>query len=46
MIATNLASNLEIQIKKTIHTATTTIYKDDATTYIPNSSITILYTDP
>ncbi len=46
MIATNLASNLEIQIKKTIHTATTTIYKADATTYIPNSSITILYTDP
>ena len=46
MIVTNLASNLQIQIKKTIHSGTTTIYKDDASQYIANSAITILYTDP
>ena len=45
-IFTNLASNLQIQIKKTIHSGTTTIYKDDASQYIANSAITILYTDP
>jgi hypothetical protein len=45
MIAVNLASTLQIQIKKTIHSATTTIYKDDANAYVANSSITIMYTD-
>jgi hypothetical protein len=45
MIATDLASPLQIQIKKTVHTATTTIYKDNASAYVANSSITILYTD-
>ena len=45
MIAVDLASTLQIQLKKTIHTATTTIYKDNANLYIANSSITILYTD-
>ncbi len=45
MIAVNLASTLQIQLKKTIHSATTTIYKDDANAYVANSSITIFYTD-
>jgi hypothetical protein len=45
MIAVNLASTLQIQLKKTIHTASTSIYKDDANAYVANSSITILYTD-
>lgn len=45
MIAVNLASTLQIQLKKTIHAASTSIYKDNANSYIANSSITILYTD-
>lgn len=45
MIAINLASTLQVQLKKTIHTASTSIYKDNANSYIANSSITILYTD-
>ena len=45
MIAVNLASTLQVQLKKTIHSASTSIYKDNANAYIANSSITILYTD-
>ena len=45
MIAVNLASTLQVQLKKIIHSATTTIYKDDANAYVANSSITIFYTD-
>lgn len=45
MIAVNLASTLQVQLKKTIHTASTSIYKDNANAYIANSSITIFYTD-
>lgn len=45
MIAVNLASTLQIQLKKIVHAATTTIYKDDANAYVANSSITIFYTD-
>ena len=45
MIAVNLASTLQVQLKKIIHSATTTIYKDNANAYIANSSITIFYTD-
>lgn len=45
MIAVNLASTLQVQIKKTIHSATSTIYKDNANLYVANSSITIFYTD-
>ena len=45
MIAVNLASTLQVQLKKTIHAASTSIYKDNANSYIANSSITILYTD-
>ncbi len=45
MIAVSLASTLQVQLKKTIHTASTSIYKDNANAYIANSSITIFYTD-
>lgn len=45
MIAVNLTSTLQVQLKKIIHSATTTIYKDDANAYVANSSITIFYTD-
>lgn len=45
MIAVNLASTLQVQLKKTIHTSNNSIYKDNANAYIANSSITILYTD-
>ena len=45
MIAVDLASTLQVQLKKTIHTGSTSIYKDNANAYIANSSITILYTD-
>ena len=45
MIAVNLASTLQVQLKKIIHPADTTIYKDDAKAYVANSSITIFYTD-
>lgn len=45
MIAVNLASTLQIRLRKTIHSATTTIYKDNANAYVANSSITIFYTD-
>ena len=45
MIAVNLASTLQVQLKKIIHSATTTIYKDDANACVANSSITIFYTD-
>jgi len=45
MIAVNLASPLQVQIKKDIHTANTSIYKDNGNAYVANSSITILYTD-
>lgn len=46
MIAINLASPLQIQLKKSIHAgATTTVYKDSANAYVANSSITIFYTD-
>jgi hypothetical protein len=38
-------TNLTIEIRKTIHTANTTIYQDNANTAIANSSIDIFYTD-
>jgi hypothetical protein len=38
-------TNLTIEIRKTIHTAATTIYQDNANTAIANSSIDIFYTD-
>jgi hypothetical protein len=45
MIAVDLASPLQVQLKKTIHSASTSIYKDNANAYVANSSITIFYTD-
>lgn len=45
MIAVSLASTLQVQLKKTIHTASTSIYKDNASAFIANSCITIFYTD-
>lgn len=38
-------TNLTIEIRKTIHTANTTIYQDNANASIANSSIDIFYTD-
>jgi len=38
-------ADLTIEIRKTIHTANTTIYQDNANTAIANSSIDIFYTD-
>ena len=39
------ASTTEIQLKKTIHTGSTSIYKDNVMAYVANSPITIFYTD-
>jgi hypothetical protein len=44
-ILVNLASTTQIQLKKTINSANTGIYKDNANDYVANSSITIFYTD-
>ena len=38
-------TDLTIEIRKTIHTAATTIYQDNVNTAIANSSIDVFYTD-